>query len=84
MLTSERGVQQGDPLGPALFAIAIHPKILKVKAQVEHEYPGKMDFSAFYLDDGILAGTDGAVARFAELLRLELGDLGLELTPAQM
>ena len=29
------------------------------------------EFPAFFLDDGILAGSDVAVARFAELLRSE-------------
>ena len=27
-LTSERGVQQGDPMGPALFSLAIHEAVL--------------------------------------------------------
>ena len=26
-LSSERGAQQGDPLGPALFAAALHPRV---------------------------------------------------------
>ena len=30
-IESLRGVQQGDPLGPALFALAFHPVLLRVK-----------------------------------------------------
>ena len=80
LLSSARGVQQGDPLGPALFALAIHPKILKAKRRVESEFPGGLDFSVFYLDDGVIAGSDAAVARFCDLLANGLRDIGLEFT----
>ncbi len=30
-ILSLRGVQQGDPLGPALFALAFHPVLRKVR-----------------------------------------------------
>jgi hypothetical protein len=40
-------VQQGDPLGPLLFCLAIHDIISNLKSE----------FSAFYLDDGTLAGS---------------------------
>ena len=43
-LSSAEGVQQGDPLGPLLFCLAIHPLILQLKAE----------FRVFYLDDGSL------------------------------
>ena len=80
LLSSARGVQQGDPLGPALFALAIHPKILEAKRRVESEFPGGLDFSVFYLDDGVIAGSDAAVARFCDLLANGLRDIGLEFT----
>ena len=48
-LDSARGVQQGDPLGPALFALTIHPKILKVKARVAELLPNEIDLATFYL-----------------------------------
>ena len=31
VLASERGIQQGDPLGPALFALAVHTAILEAR-----------------------------------------------------
>lgn len=40
------GCQQGDPLGPALFSLAIHPIIEKLNSQL----------NVWFLDDGILAG----------------------------
>ena len=55
-LDSCRGVQQGDPLGPLLFALALQLAIEKVKARSAAEAPGDLDFMAFYLDDGTLAG----------------------------
>ena len=55
-IESCEGVQQGDPLGPLLFCIAIHDLINTVKSE----------FSVFYLDDGILGGSSKDV-----IIRLE-------------
>jgi hypothetical protein len=33
-LSSEEGVQQGDPIGPLLFCLAIHPILAKCKAEL--------------------------------------------------
>ena len=51
-LVSGRGVQQGDPLGPALFAMAIQPVIERARAEVSESLPGELDWVAFFLDDG--------------------------------
>eukprot|EP00158_Paraphelidium_tribonemae_P006934 Partr_v1_DN28040_c1_g2_i8_m57676 putative NA len=50
-LMSSCGVQQGDPLGPLLFAIALHPLITKI----DEECP-ELDLNRWYLDDGTVAG----------------------------
>jgi hypothetical protein len=42
---TETGVQQGDPLGPVLFCLALHPVIKSLKSE----------FNVWYLDDGVLA-----------------------------
>ena len=47
-LSSEEGVQPGDPLGPLLFALAWH-KVVKDSAV-------NMIWSSWYLDDGHLIG----------------------------
>ena len=41
------GVQQGDPLDPLAFALALHPIVERIK----HEVPG-LNINAWYLDDG--------------------------------
>ena len=69
MLMSMRGVQQGDPLGPALFALAIHGAILETRAEVERLFPGELEICAFFLDDGTLAGSAEAVSHFVGLFR---------------
>ena len=38
-----KSFQQGDPLGPVLFALAIHPIILEARAATEVMYPGVID-----------------------------------------
>jgi hypothetical protein len=66
-------------LGPTLFALTIHPKILKVKARVAELLPNEIDLATFYLDDGAIADSDRAVALFCTLLRDEFADIGLDL-----
>ena len=46
VIHSEEDVQQGDPLGPLPFCLAIHDIISNLN----------LEFSAFYLDDSTLAG----------------------------
>ena len=78
-LTSARGVQQGDPLGPALFAMALHGAVLAARQEAERLHPGKLDFTAFYLDDGVVAGDAAAVSAFLITFQREASALGLSL-----
>ena len=80
---SSRGVQQGDPLGPALFSLAIHAHVLEAKAEVESLHPGELDVCVFFLDDGVACGTARAVASFCQRVQAKLASIGLELTPAK-
>ena len=54
-IPSAGGVQQGDPLGPLLFAAALQPLAQELKT-------GPLDLAVFFLDDGVLAGDVAAVA----------------------
>ena len=67
-LSSSRGVQQGDPLGPALFALAIHEPAREARLSAE-EYTGRLlDWGAFYLDDGFAGGVADVLSIFASNL----------------
>ena len=64
-------MQQGDPLGPALFALAIQDAILKARDATEQAFPGQLDFTAFFLDDGVVAGSAAAVHLFSSIFKSE-------------
>ena len=68
------GVQQGDPLGPLLFSLVLHPLALRI----EREFPN-LDLSVWYLDDGTIIGNVEDVFRVFELIRVEGPSLGLNL-----
>ena len=68
-ISSEMGPQQGDPLGPLFFSLAIHP-ILESLSSI---------FTLGYLDDLTLGGPeDGVVDDIAMVIRLA-GEMGLVL-----
>ncbi|XP_076909315.1 uncharacterized protein LOC143566517 [Bidens hawaiensis] len=67
------GVQQGDPLGPLLFALALHPLIHQVRDGC------KLPFHAWYLDDGTIIGDAIEVAKALDIIRSKGPSLGLEL-----
>ena len=71
-LLSEEGTQQGDPLGPVLFSIAL--KILTDKLNTD-----KLAMNRWYLDDGNLAGKVKHVAEALDLLMKEGKSVGLSL-----
>eukprot|EP00731_Ephydatia_muelleri_P013521 Em0007g831a len=54
-LTSEVGVQQGDPLGPMFFSLVLHKL---VSAIATDEDTAKLLFHAWYLDDGVDTSDD--------------------------
>eukprot|EP00731_Ephydatia_muelleri_P033983 Em0044g3a len=69
LLTSEAGVQQGDPLGPLFFALVLHKVIDAIDADDDCLH---LILQAWYLDDGVLAGPRQAVLRALSIIE----DLG--------
>ena len=76
-ISSQRGVQQGDPLGPLLFSLALHRAFTRVRQRASLECPGSLDICVFYLDDGVIAGESRAVAWMCQELKSELESIGL-------
>jgi hypothetical protein len=79
-IASARGVQQGDPLGPLLFSLAIHDAVLQARNSTEQLFPRKLDIVAFYLDDGVIAGDVEAVRSFCAAFEQVAASVGLRLS----
>jgi len=62
-------MQQGDPLGPTLFALAIHGVTSEVKS----------DQNVWYLDDGCISGDPQTVLSNPAIIRNGLSSTGLEI-----
>ena len=71
-LESSAGVQQGDPLGPLLFSLALQPLASELRG-------GSVDLAVHYLDDGVLAGDIPALGAALQLAQRRAADIGLEL-----
>ncbi|CAN0515098.1 unnamed protein product, partial [Laminaria digitata] len=75
------GVQQGDPMGPAMFCLAVRPGLKRFRQEFEGE--GVESFA--YMDDvslGLMGISTNTVRAFA-FLRRELDDIGIVVTPAK-
>ena len=68
-IPSAEGVQQGDPLGPLLFCLALHPVLDASRAE----------FRLGYLDDVTLGGELNELGTAVESLRSLAADIGLTL-----
>ena len=73
-ILSEIGVQQGDPLGPFLFAITIHPLLQKIS-----QVCPQLDLNAWYLDDGVLVGSVVDILTAFNIIHEEGEAYGLKL-----
>ena len=72
-LFSSNGVRQGDPLGPVLFSLGIHP----VLTALAEAHPNVMIWA--YIDDITLLGTPEDVVKLVEDLERGLVDYGLQV-----
>ena len=73
IIWSEEGVQQGDPLGPILFCLAIHPIFLLLSATLR----------VGYMDDITLGGDIARVKEDVELIHSKGSDISLNLNPSK-
>ena len=65
-LGSKQGVQQGDPLGPLMFSLALHKYVQSIASDSKCS---ELLFNMWYLDDGTLAGPKAAVNRAILLIQ---------------
>ena len=68
-IQSSEGVQQGDPLGPLLFCLTLHPLLNSLNA----------DLRIGYLDDLTLGGIQSTVEEDVNRLIEESGKIGLNI-----
>ncbi|GJV30581.1 putative reverse transcriptase domain-containing protein [Tanacetum coccineum] len=66
-----QGVQQGDPLGPLLFSLVLHPLICKIRDSFS------LSLHAWYLDDGTIVGDTVVVGKVLELIMKDEPGCGL-------
>ena len=72
-LMSANGVRQGDPLGPVLFSLGIHPTL----SALAEAHPSVKVWA--YIDDMTVLGTPHEVAAFVADLEARFAPLGLHL-----
>ena len=72
-ISSSTGVQQGDPLGPLLFALAVDDVARSVSSPL----------NIWYLDDATIGGPVETVANDIDNIIPGLASLGLEVNPSK-
>lgn len=83
VVPSQSGVQQGDPLGPALFALAIHPAEQAARREAEAGMGRSLHLSALFMDNGTVAGDAATVAAWYASVTPRFRDIGLEVNPSR-
>ena len=65
-ISSEAGVQQGDPLGPFLFCLVLQKLIAKISSQVPN-----LRLNSWYMDDGSFFGNSRDVLKAWNIVKNE-------------
>ena len=63
MTLSKCDAQQGDPLGPVLFSLTVHPIVERIKREVLD-----LNINVWYLDDGNLCGNPNNLLRAMKIV----------------
>ena len=71
---SERGVQQGDPLAPFFFALALRRGCARLRAELSAD-----TLSVWYLDDGTIVGPPDDVVKGWNIIKDETAKVGLKV-----
>ena len=79
-ISSEIGVQQGDPLGPLLFCLVLQQIISAIAEDVDCE---SLLFHHWYIDDGVVAGPVAAITRVLAIIQERGSPLSLNINIAK-
>ena len=71
VIPSPAGVQQGDLLGPLIFALALDPIIRSIESPL----------NLWFVDDGSIAGPGSAITKDLQQIIVKLAEIGLQLNP---
>ena len=75
-LSSQSGVQQGDPLGPLFFSLVLRKITMAIAADDDCL---ALLFNAWFLDDGVLASRTSAILHALSLIDTLRQSLGLHI-----
>ena len=73
LISSQEGVQQGDPLGPLIFCLTIHPTLLSLESE----------FLVGYMDDITIGGPVASVASDINVIIVDGSNKGMHLNVAK-